>query len=81
MRAAAAIGWSSFLAACVGTMLIFAAVDPQVLIDGYDSLPSSDTAAFWLSHTGIYTIGFFLLWGVAALAALIAVTLAGDQGQ
>ena len=32
----AAIGWSSFLAACFGTLLTFAALDPQVIIEGVE---------------------------------------------
>ena len=48
MRVAAAIGWSSFLAACLGTMLTFAALDPQVIIDGVEG-GEPGAAPWWLT--------------------------------
>ena len=70
MRLAAAVGWSSFLAACVGTMFTFAALDPQVIIDGV-AYEQPESSGWWLSRTGIYSIGFFLYWAVAAVAGLL----------
>jgi arginine exporter protein ArgO len=76
MRAVAAIGWSSFLAACLGTMLTFAALDPQLIIDGVYGVYGIEggehgAAPWWLTRTGIYSIGFFLFWAVAALAGIL----------
>lgn len=73
MRLAAAVGWSSFLAACLGTMLTFAALDPQVIIDGLGAEP--DDSAWWLTRTGLYSIGFFLFWAIAAVAGLLTAYL------
>jgi hypothetical protein len=70
MRVAAAIGWSSFLAACLGTMLTFAALDPQVIIDGIEG-GDPGSAPWWLTRTGIYSIGFFLFWAIAAVAGML----------
>jgi hypothetical protein len=74
MRLAAAVGWSSFLAACLGTLLTFAALDPQVIIDGmgYDG---SGIGSWWLSRTGIYSLGFFLFWIIAAVAGVLTTYL------
>jgi hypothetical protein len=73
-RVAAAIGWSSFLAASVGTMLVFAVLDPQVIIAGVDS-GEPGAEPWWLTRTGIYTLGFFLLWLVAAVAGALTFVL------
>ena len=70
LQAAAAVGWSSFLAACLGTMLAFAALDPQVIIDAVEG-GEPGAAPWWLSRTGIYTLGFFLFWLVAAVAGVL----------
>lgn len=74
LRVVAAVGWSSFLAASLGTMLVFAALDPQVIIDSLD--PGQPGAMPWLlNRTAIYTVGFFLLWAVAAVAGLLTAFL------
>ncbi|MBL8199706.1 MAG: hypothetical protein JNK40_01930 [Chromatiales bacterium] len=70
MRVAAAIGWSSFLAACLGTLLTFAALDPQVIIDGVEG-GEPGAAPWWLTRTGIYSIGFFLFWAIGAVAGML----------
>lgn len=51
----AVLTWISFLSASVGTMLVFAFIDPLVLVDelGVDFLNSSN---------GGYAVGFFFLW-------------------
>ena len=60
LRAAAAVGWSSFLAACLGTMLAFAALDPQVIIDGVEG-GEPGAAPWWLTphrhlHAGLLPV-------------------------
>ena len=62
------IVWPAFLAAGVLEMLVFAVVDPQELHWNGQSL-------VW-SREAIYTVAFFLFWGVAivsnGLTALLA---------
>ena len=77
LQAAAAAGWSSFLAACLGSLLCFAVLDPQLVIDGLHLGPDTPPAA-WLTPTGLYTLGFFLFWLVGAVAAWLTVVLTRD---
>ncbi|MDH5277095.1 MAG: hypothetical protein OEW88_11790 [Gammaproteobacteria bacterium] len=79
LRMVAAVGWSSFLAASIGTMLVFAALDPEMIIAGFDS-GEPGIQSFWLTRTGIYSLGFFLLWLVAAVAAALTVALMQTPG-
>ena len=74
LQVVAAVGWSSFLAASVGTMLVFAALDPEVIIAGFDS-GEPGAEPFWLTRTGIYSLGFFLLWLVSAVAGGLTAVL------
>jgi len=64
-----AIVWSSFLAACVATMVFFALFDPVLL--GNDDQPPS-----WLANrmTG-YAAGFFFFWIVTMTSALLTAFL------
>jgi hypothetical protein len=68
-RVAGIIGWASFLAAAVATMLCFAFVDPQALAEG-------DAPAWWSSRMRVYAIGFFFFWFVGVGAATLAWSLA-----
>jgi len=63
------IVWSSFLAACLASLVFFAFFDPMQL--GEDDLPPA-----WLSSamTG-YAVGFFFFWAVCAVAACLAAYL------
>jgi hypothetical protein len=55
------VGWTSFLAASLGTMLLFAWVDPLTLAEVAEPpLPMS-------RMTG-YAVGFFFLWAICALS-------------
>lgn len=55
-------GWCSFLVAAVGTMVLFAFVDPMTLVElSEPPLPVS-------RMTG-YAIGFFFLWVLTGVAA------------
>jgi hypothetical protein len=56
------IAWCSFLAAGLGTMATFAFLDPA-------RIPLDAVPLFWQSRSAIYAIGFFLFWGMGALAA------------
>jgi hypothetical protein len=73
-RAAGAILWASFLAACVGTMFFFAFVAPEELVSAY---PESDR----IDRIGVYTLGFFGLWCLSALASALALYVHGQLGR
>ena len=64
-----AVIWSSFLAACLATMLFFAAFDPLLLAN-------DDAPPWWLESrmTG-YGIGFFFFWFVAAVSGFLTIAL------
>jgi len=59
----AVVTWSSFLSACVATMLFFACVDPEYLIELLNH-------PVWLpSRMSGYALGFFFFWFMCASAA------------
>jgi hypothetical protein len=59
-----AVLWPAFLMAGVMEMLVFAFVDPtQLQLFGGSRLDWSPTA--------VYTVAFFLFWGVIAMAAAL----------
>jgi hypothetical protein len=60
--------WSSFLAACAGTLFLFAFIAPTDIIGAADG---SD----WQDHLGAYSLGFLGLWCLAAVASTIALYL------
>lgn len=65
------IAWPAFLMAGVLEMLVFAMVDPEDL-HGFGGGPLE------LSRSAIYTLAFFVFWGVtmvsSALTALLAMS-------
>jgi hypothetical protein len=65
---AVTIGWASFLAASVATLLFFATFDPQTLA-GVATFPTH------LSPLAGYTLGFFFFWALGAGTAALAVFL------
>ncbi len=68
-RFAMAVAWSSFLAAGVMELLVFAVVDPGDL-RWFGATPLD------LPAQAVYTISFLIFWGVAALGASLALLLA-----
>jgi hypothetical protein len=66
----AIVAWTSFLAACVATMVSFAFIDPVLV--GHDDFPPP---AFASRMTG-YAVGFFFFWLIAALSSLLTLYLA-----
>lgn len=62
------IGWSSFAVAAVATMLFFAAFDPA-------ELARAATYPIQLSRFAGYTLGFFLLWALTAIASVLSLFL------
>ena len=61
----AVVTWTSFLVACIATMIFFAFIDPDYLMDVLNH-PG------WLpSRMGGYALGFFFFWFMSAGAASI----------
>jgi hypothetical protein len=61
--------WPSFLAACLASLLFFAAVDPQLLSDAGPRLFAE------LSREQGYALGFLFFWMTAAVASAVSVFL------
>jgi len=72
-RAIGAVAWASFLAAGVGTMFFFAFIAPDELLG---SVPAGDR----IDQLGVYTLGFFGLWCLSALASALALYVYGQLG-
>jgi hypothetical protein len=66
-QAIAAVLWSSFLAACLATMLFFAFVDPGLIHEAGLQVEMT-------RMTG-YGVGFFFFWAVAAISSAVSVYL------
>ncbi|MFT4265698.1 MAG: hypothetical protein QM586_00515 [Xenophilus sp.] len=62
-----AVGWSSFLAACVLEFLVFAFLDPGEIPWFGQALHPSRQA--------VYALSFFGFWAVTALSSALAVLL------
>jgi O-antigen/teichoic acid export membrane protein len=69
-RTVGVVLWSSFLAACAGTMFFFAFIAPADIIGPAEG-------GGWQDHLGIYSLGFFGLWCLGAVASAIALYLRG----
>jgi hypothetical protein len=69
-----AILWPSFLMAGVLEMLVFALVDPA-------GLRWMGGELLHLSSNAVYTLAFFVFWGVIATAGLLTRLLAGDPAH
>ncbi len=61
------IAWPAFLVAGVLEMLVFAVVDPQDL--HWFGQPVT------LSRQGVYTIAFFVFWGITMLSSALTTLL------
>jgi hypothetical protein len=72
---AALVSWCSFLAAGVGSMLFFAAVDPLLLRDAGPPILNN------LSREAGYALGFFFFWALAAGAAALSVYMVRSAGR
>ncbi|RRH87336.1 hypothetical protein EH244_17735 [Variovorax beijingensis] len=60
--------WPAFLLACAMELLVFALVDPSDLHWGGEALR--------MSRQGVYTVAFFLFWGMAAASSAFTALLA-----
>ena len=65
--------WPSFVAAGIGIGVIFTLVDPMELV-----ILGEHTRA---SRTAIYSLGFFILWAIAALAAATSCLLLANPAR
>jgi hypothetical protein len=61
--------WPSFLAACLASLLFFAAIDPQLLSDVGPRLFAA------LSREEGYALGFLFFWAIAAVASGLSLFL------
>jgi hypothetical protein len=61
------VAWPAFLASCILEALVFALIDPLDLTWGQAQLG-------W-SRQAVYTLAFFVFWGVVAMAASLALIL------
>ena len=66
------IAWPAFLVAGLLEMLVFAMVDPQ-------GLHGLGGQAIEISRLGIYTIVFFVFWGMAMLSSALTLLLARPE--
>jgi hypothetical protein len=69
LRVVMTVLWSSFLVASVGTMVLFAFIDPTPVA----ALFTANYVA--PSRTALYSLGFFCLWILCASAAGLAAWL------
>ncbi len=67
MRAA----WPAFLAACVLELVVFALVDPQDMHWSGHALE--------LSRQAVYTLAFFVFWGVSTGACVVTAALGWSE--
>ena len=66
------VGWVSFLAASLGTMLLFAWVDPQALAEIAEPPLQIDRMAG-------YALGFFFLWLLCVVSAALCAWMIRTQ--
>jgi len=65
--------WPSFIAAGIGVGIVFTLIDPMEL----QLLGNSGQ----VSSTMIYSLGFFVLWAIAAMASAMSCFLAVGSAQ
>lgn len=63
--------WPSFVTAGVLEMLVFAVVDPQTLM-------GSPEDSLHLSRQAVYSITFFVFWGVISIGGWVTAILAQE---
>jgi hypothetical protein len=66
--------WPSFIAAGIGVGIMFTLIDPMELVVLGERVHAS--------RTTIYSLGFFVLWAIAAMASAMSCFLAvGVEGK
>ncbi len=73
VRLLGAVLWPSFLSACFGSLLFFAAVDPLALRD------SGPRIFDGLSREAGYALGLFFFWAIGLLASATSALLLRNQ--
>jgi len=68
VRRPISILWPAFLLACALEILVFALVDPSDLHWGGEALR--------MARLGVYTVAFFIFWGMAAASSAFTALLA-----
>ena len=63
--------WPSFIAAGIGVGIVFTLVDPMELVVLGDHVHAS--------RTTIYSLGFFILWAITAMASATSCFLAAGN--
>jgi hypothetical protein len=65
--------WPSFLIAAIAEAVLFAAIHPEeILLFG---------APLSISNEGIYTLGFFAIWGLCAASSALTVFILPKSGE
>ena len=64
----AVLSWISFLSACGFSVLLFAYIDPLMIVDALD-------VAFIESTNAGYAVGFFFLWAQAWISGWLVLRL------
>ena len=65
--------WPSFIAAGIGVGIVFTLVDPMELVVLGDHVRAS--------RTTIYSLGFFILWAITAMASAMSCFLAAGSDE
>ena len=65
--------WPSFIAAGIGVGIVFTLIDPMELVVLGDHVHAS--------RTNIYSLGFFVLWAIAAMASAMSCFLAAGSDE
>ena len=74
LRRGAAVLWSGFLVAATLELAVFAFVDPG-------TLHGLSGAQLQVSATAIYSVAFFIFWGVATAGAALSLLLDGSADE
>jgi hypothetical protein len=71
LRLTISILWPSFIAAGIGLGIVFTLVDPMELVVLGEHVRATRSA--------IYSLGFFILWAIAAMSAAMSAFLLTDR--
>jgi hypothetical protein len=65
--------WPSFLIAAIAEAILFTAIHPEEIL--LFSVPLA------ISNEGIYTLGFFVIWGFCAASSALTVFVLPKSGE
>jgi hypothetical protein len=67
------VAWPAFMGACLLELVVFAVVDPlEMEWSGH---------ALGLSRQTVYTLAFFVFWGISMMTTLLALALSTPAGS